>query len=183
MINEYLTIGILSAIIALITGWMFITSTNHYLIKCLAAAFVLALVLYNWIMFINIMAWPIDDFPPDNSYVMAVATNRVKHIEYLWIIDPDNKDKGLRTFSIQFNEKLDDKMRQALEDAKKTGGVVVYHRPRKEKLEKAEGNGQGKIKSTKGHRLGGQGLGDDSTEGGDVTVKSLLPEKKDLLEK
>jgi len=197
-VSEYLTIGILSAILVLIISWMFATARHHYIIRCVTAVIVLGLVIANWLLIADIIAWPINDYPPDKTYLISSIPSSQKHINYLWIVDPHQLDRGPRSYIVPFVEEEVKQQKEAFKQARKEDAIVIYHRPKRLKGKSGTGDGdddsddgsggsgkskgKGKGKSGQDEKNGGTQFRNDEGNGGTATVQSQLPSKDDLNE-
>jgi hypothetical protein len=180
---EYITIGVILAVIALLAGWMFVTSHVHYSLKLIATAIIVGLSIYNWTLFTSIMAYPINDLPPDGVTIITMIPLKAKGVDYLWVTDPNDLKHGPKGYAIPHHDHEARRIQQALEQARVQGGSVIYHRPKgkgkgKDGEGEGEGEGNGKAGGAKGNVTGKDSteFGDDS-EGSNVTTKTNIDPK------
>lgn len=113
-------IGILICTMSLITGWMFISSKFHYLIKITLSSFIVCLSIISWLSLQSVLGYPVADYPPDGVQIVSYwASGKTL---FLWVLE----NGKLRSYAIPFQENL----AKGLEAAEKNPGEKIIMKRR-----------------------------------------------------
>lgn len=94
--NYYLIIGVLASVSALISTWMYFASRAHVGFKVLFGTLSLALTITVWLLLPNIMAAPIEGYPPTKSPIISSYLTEDHQTIYLWV----KTNNGFRSYVI-----------------------------------------------------------------------------------
>lgn len=163
---DYINIGVMLTTICLIAAWMFVTSRQHYTIKMVAAVIAVVLAIGIWSKSTALIGYPVNDFPPDGSVVLALETDN-SEIAF-WI-----EGKPPRSYAIPYDPDLARAMQKAQDEARNINGRMIFHRNMKS---------GGKRKGGDGQAGGGQAAGDgtrfqDNSQPVYIDVVPAMPDK------
>ena len=180
--NEYITLGIVSAFVCLLIAAMFMKSRFHYSIKAIASIVLVAAIIYNWELFVSVLGFPIAERPPDRSVILYTVTKTDKNAIYAVIDGPIP-----RSYTIPYSEQLQKKISDAKKELDKIQGKMIY----RDKSQQQKGKGTGKSKDNKGKQSEGKESqktesqkGNDSDGEENESVFAKMKEKgKELVKK
>lgn len=95
--NYYLIIGILATSSSLIAAWMYFASIAHVLLKVSLGAFSLVMTISTWLMLPQVMAAPINGYPPAHSPIISSYLTQDHLTVYIWVMTK----AGIRSYAIQ----------------------------------------------------------------------------------
>ena len=182
MTESYFVLGCLLVSICLLMSWMFIWSRVHYLIKIGAGSAVVAASIYVWILLTAVMGYPVHQFPPEGSTILAFSLDKPDKSIYLWIYGSPQP----RAFQIPYTDKTAEGLVDAQRRAQQTNGRMIFHSGKNGEAgdgdaEEGEEEGKGGHGKNRGKRQGHGGFGffdDDSQIPVTVEVKPNLPPKE-----
>lgn len=119
---DYTLIGIEFVCLALMIGWMFITSHTHYAIRAIAAVIVVILSIHIWTEAVGFRGYAVPGKPPENSAIIGFSASSEEGYLYLWV----QEKKGPRVYETPYNEKLIKDLFKAMKLTEGTSNQIIY---------------------------------------------------------
>lgn len=164
---NYLGLGVVCAVSAIIAAWMLANSRYSVVLRGLSAIIIMLLALAIWQHIGGLFGYPVAALPPDNSMLESSVIERDSNAIYLWVVPPGHHRP--RSFVVPYSRQLAKELKQA-EDAIHHGDIVHLHTG-----SHADGHGVGVPNSPGGHPGGIESS--RQAPNITITVKPLLPDK------
>ncbi len=159
MIWSYPVIGIDLAVMALLAGWMFVTSRTHYLVRAGAAIAIVVMSAHIWVSANALRGYAVPGLPKDGDGLIGFALRQETDQIYFWIDD----QKGPRVYVVPYTKELAKMLASAEDEAVSGNGRIVFRLKKGTTTDDGEGNN---IKY------------DDNQVHPEIDVVPLLPRKK-----
>jgi len=159
MTDVYLHLGAILAIIALISGGMFIFAKANYLLKIALATVVVGLSIYAWSISVAAFGYAINTSPQDKAIIIAINVQKKAGSIYFWIAEKE----GPRAYRLPYSDSLGNEIAKAQAKAAANQGVMLF---RQGHVKNQEGDGQGGKGNGNGNSDGKGGKGSNNAKGG-----------------
>lgn len=123
MTLSYGYIGVALAAMAILAGWMFVSSRYHVVWRAVASVVIVVLSLTIWINITALLGYSVTGLPPNGSTLISAVINKSQRRIDIWVLRPF----GPRAYVIPYSAGTAEVIERAMQRSSSSGGRMILH--------------------------------------------------------